>query len=104
VIRATGWGGLWDRPKQTFEVGKSIDFMLPAVDANVSQRIAGTVKQHERKQPPCQGLVHVCRRVSEARKQPLHAARHPAGHESAGAQEIVLAPSGHDIAEVDQPR
>src|SRR6516162_11257837 len=87
-----------------FEVGKSIDFVLPAVDANVSYWVAGAVKQHERKQAPCQSLVHVRGRVAEARKQPSHAARHPASHESTGAQKIILAAPGHDVAEVDQPR
>src|SRR4029078_12454787 len=70
---------------------------------NVPIGIAKAVKQKQRHKSTFQCEIHVSSRISESAKQSFNAPRHSCRHESARAKQVVLAPSGHHVAEIDKP-
>src|ERR1700687_5807756 len=91
------------RPEQLLQFEQVTALLLPALDANVPDRIAEAMKQKQRHQPPLQCRINIRLRISEPLEQASDAARQPCGHERAWTKQVVFAPSRHHVAEVDKP-
>src|ERR1700724_2944348 len=90
------------RPAQFLQLEQVAGLLLPALDATVPDRIPGQVKQKKPHQPSLQGRINVCVRISESLEEASNATRHSCGHEGARTKQVVFAPSGHHVAEVDK--
>src|ERR1700687_1983247 len=65
-----------DRPEQFLQLEQITGLLLPVVDANVADWIAGAMQQKQRHQPSLQCRIDIRVRISEALKKASDAARH----------------------------
>src|ERR1700716_3966365 len=97
-------GSASSRPQHFLQFEQVAGLLLPALDANVPDWIAGAVKQKKRHQPSLQCRIDIRPRISESPEQASNAARHSSGHEGARAKQVVFTPSREHIAEIDYSR
>jgi hypothetical protein len=76
---------------------------LPALDADVPDGIADAMQQQQRHQPPLQRRIDIRIRISKPLEQTSDPARQSCRHERARAEQVVLAPSRHHVAEIKKP-
>jgi hypothetical protein len=60
------------------------------------------MKQKKRHQSPGQGRSQILLRIAEAAKKATQAPWPSSNHEAARAEQIIFAPSSHDITEIDE--
>src|SRR3981081_1227171 len=75
-------------PEQFLQFEEVGGLLLPALDADVADGIAGAMQQHQRHQPALHREIDIRLRVSESREQTLQAARHSGEHERAQDETI----------------
>src|SRR5262245_17359988 len=80
------------RPYQLLQFQQVAGLPLPVRDAELPDWIAGAMQEYQRHQPALQLELQIRARKTESLKQAPHATRYSAGHEDAGAKQVVFVP------------